>query len=116
MKRRGGLGVFTNFDSGKSIIKDESFPELNRLLKLFDQVPGLVIEISGHTDWVGTDSYNQRLSEDRANAVRDYLLEQGIYEDKITAVGYGEANLVATNETDEGRQLNRRVEFKILAK
>jgi outer membrane protein OmpA-like peptidoglycan-associated protein len=104
------------FDTAKSTIKDESYPELNRLLQLFDQVPGLVIEIAGHTDWVGSDSYNQRLSEDRANAVRNYLVEQGVSPDRVEAVGYGEKQPVATNDTDEGRQLNRRVEFKILAK
>jgi len=104
------------FDTGKSIIKDESFPELNRLLKLFDQFPGLVIEIAGHTDWVGSDAYNQGLSDDRANAVRNYLVEQGIGTDKIVAVGYGETKPIATNETEEGRQQNRRVEFKILEK
>ncbi len=65
---------------------------------------------------MGSDSYNQRLSEDRANAVRNYLIEQGVSSDRIEAVGYGEKQPVATNDTEEGRQLNRRVEFKILAK
>ena len=103
------------FESAKAVLKDESMAELNRLLALFEQVPGLVIEISGHTDSVGADEYNLNLSDARANAVRDYLLEKGINEEQITAKGYGETVPVATNDTDEGRQENRRVEFKILA-
>lgn len=104
------------FDFNKSTIKEESYSELNRLLALFDQIPGLVVEIGGHTDAIGSDAYNEQLSQDRANAVRDYLLSKDISEERIVAKGYGESLPVATNDTDEGRQQNRRVEFKILAK
>ncbi|NIT61304.1 MAG: OmpA family protein, partial [Aliifodinibius sp.] len=78
------------FDFNKATLKEESFPELNRLIKLFDQIPGLEIELGGHTDAVGSDAYNQNLSEQRANAVRDYLLENGINPDVVVAKGYGE--------------------------
>lgn len=104
------------FDFNKATLQEESFPELQRLIKLFDQIPGLVIELGGHTDSVGSDEYNLNLSNERANAVRDYLLENGIDSTKVVAKGYGETVPVATNDTDEGRQLNRRVEFKILEK
>ena len=104
------------FDLDKAILKDESFPELDRLLKIFEQVPGLVIEIGGHTDSQGSDEYNRVLSDARANAVRTYLLEHGIGEDKVTAVGYGESEPIDTNDTEEGRAQNRRVEFKIISK
>ena len=103
------------FDFNKASIKKESFLELERLLKLFDEIPGLIVEIGGHTDAVGSDEYNQNLSEQRANAVRDYLMENNVEEQRVVAVGYGETTPVATNDTDEGRQLNRRVEFKILS-
>lgn len=104
------------FDFAKATLREESFHELDRILPYFEKFPNLKIEISGHTDAVGSDQANQKLSEDRANAVRKYLIGQGIRIDKIEAVGYGESIPVATNDTDEGRQLNRRVEFKVLDK
>jgi outer membrane protein OmpA-like peptidoglycan-associated protein len=76
----------------------------------------LKIRISGHTDHVGSDEANLRLSNDRANSVRDYLVSKGIDALSIEAIGYGESEPVATNDTEEGRQLNRRVEFTILEK
>ena len=73
----------------------------------------LKVEIAGHTDAVGSEAYNTLLSQQRADAVRAYLVEQGIDEERLTAVGYGELEPVATNDTDEGRGSNRRVEFRI---
>jgi OOP family OmpA-OmpF porin len=70
--------------------------------------------VAGHTDSVGTDQYNQGLSERRANSVRDYLVEQGVRASRLTAVGYGENRPVATNDTADGRQENRRVELVVL--
>lgn len=105
--------IFFEFD--KAILKEESFPELDRLLEILNDIPTLVIEIGGHTDALGSDEYNRSLSDDRANAVRTYLLEHGIAEERVTAVGYGESVPVDTNETEEGRAQNRRVEFKILS-
>ena len=97
-------------------MREESFHELDRILPYFEKFPDLRIELSGHTDSVGSDAANQKLSEARAESVRAYLIQKGISIDKIEAVGYGESSPVASNDTDEGRQLNRRVEFKILEK
>lgn len=104
------------FDFAKATLTEESSNELNRILPYFQKFPNLKIELSGHTDAVGSDAANQKLSEDRASAVREYLIGKGIRIDKIEAVGYGESMPVATNDTDDGRQLNRRVEFKVLEK
>ena len=71
-------------------------------------------EMSAHTDFKGSDEYNFTLSDDRARSVMEYILSKGIATSRIISQGYGETKPVATNETDEGRQLNRRVEFKIL--
>jgi len=104
------------FDTGKSDLRRESFAELNRLLKLFEMFPNLKIEISGHTDSVGSDADNRALSNDRANAVRNYLVARRINSASVLARGYGESKPIATNNTADGRQQNRRVEFKILSK
>jgi len=104
------------FDFAKASLRKESHPALNRLLELFALYPELKVEISGHTDWVGGDDFNKKLSGDRAKSVKDYLVANKIASVQIRTIGYGEEKPVATNETDEGRQLNRRVEFKILEK
>lgn len=104
--------VFFDFD--KWDLRPESFLELNRVVKLLKENPAIVIEMSAHTDWRGSDEYNFRLSDDRARSCMNYILAHGIDPSRITSKGYGESVPVATNETDEGRQLNRRVEFKIL--
>ncbi len=104
------------FDFNKATIRPESTPELERLYNFLIEVPTLKIEISGHTDNVGSATYNQKLSEDRAKSVVDHLINKGISLDRLTFAGYGFTQPVATNETEEGRQLNRRTEFKILSK
>ena len=104
------------FDFSKATLREESFHELDRILPYFEKFPNLRIELSGHTDAVGSDAANIKLSDARANSVRQYLVGQGVRIDKIEAVGYGESEPVATNDTDEGRQLNRRVEIKVLEK
>jgi len=104
------------FDFDKATLRSESFAELNRLLNFFNRFPKMKIELPGHTDSKGSDEYNLKLSDERANAVRSYLLSQGVAPDRIVAKGYGESVPVATNDTDEGRQLNRRVEFVVLEK
>ena len=73
--------------------------------------PGLKLEVEGHTDSVGSDDYNQKLSEQRASAVRDFLVKEGLDSSTITAQGLGKAQPVASNDTATGRQLNRRVEM-----
>jgi outer membrane protein OmpA-like peptidoglycan-associated protein len=75
--------------------------------------PGLKIQLEGHTDSIGGDEYNMKLSDQRANAVRDYLVEQGVPGSTVTAVGLGKASPVASNATDAGRQRNRRVEMVV---
>jgi len=104
--------VFFDFD--KWDLRPESYVELDRVVKLLQENPSISIEMSAHTDSYGSDDYNMKLSENRAKSVREYILSKGIPQDRITSKGYGETVPVATNETDEGRQLNRRVEFKIL--
>lgn len=104
--------VFFDFD--KTTLKPESYPELNRIVELLSEQTGIQIELSGHTDAVGTEEYNLGLSNRRANAVRKYLLQKGVDSNRIVAVYFGEAKPVDTNETPEGRKKNRRVEFKIL--
>jgi outer membrane protein OmpA-like peptidoglycan-associated protein len=79
-------------------------------------IPTMKIELSGHTDSDGSDTYNQKLSENRAKAVVDYLVKRGIKAERMVAVGYGESKPIDTNETPEGKQNNRRTELKILEK
>lgn len=105
------------FDFGKATIRqDESITELNRVIKFLKDNSTVQIEIGGHTDNVGDNAYNQKLSEERANAVRKFLIERGVRENQVTAKGYGETKPVADNNTEEGKQQNRRVEFTILKK
>lgn len=102
------------FDPGKSLLRAESFPELGRLLDVLQNNPKIHVEIAGHTDNIGEDGVNLKLSNERAKAVTTYLNYRGIAVDRITPQGYGKTKPVATNSTEEGRQLNRRVEFTIL--
>ena len=104
------------FDFNKSTLRKESENEIQQLTKLLIDVPTMKIEISGHTDNRGSDEYNKNLSNQRAKAVYDRLIEKGIDASRLTFIGYGEEKPIATNETEEGRQLNRRTEFKVLAK
>ncbi len=105
--------VFFDFD--KAVLKDESSPELNRVAEFLTENPKVIIEIAGHTDAMGTDVYNLKLSGDRVKNVKEYLFgRKNIAENRIVFKSYGEAVPVADNETEEGRALNRRVEFKIL--
>jgi outer membrane protein OmpA-like peptidoglycan-associated protein len=103
------------FDVDKSVLKPESLSELERLSALLHRNPMIKIEISGHTDNTGTATRNQTLSESRAKAVVDYLIGAGIPEARLTFKGYAERLPIADNNTEEGRQLNRRTEFKILS-
>lgn len=104
------------FDFDKATLRKESFNELENLTKLLNDVPSLKIEISGHTDGKGSAAYNLTLSDNRAKAVVDYLVGKGISKDRLVAKGYGLTRPIATNDTEEGRQLNRRTEFEILSK
>jgi len=104
--------VFFDFD--KSELKSESHPELNRIVSLMKERIGMEIEVAGHTDAMGPESYNQGLSQRRARAVVTYLSENGIDMRRLKVVYFGESKPVDDNETEEGRTKNRRVEFKIL--
>jgi len=104
------------FDYDKATLRPESFPELDRVVDFLKTSPKVEIELSGHTDDRGSDNYNLTLSQNRAKAVVDYFISKGIASARLIAKGYGETKPVATNETDEGRQLNRRVQFEILKK
>lgn len=104
------------FDYKKSELNKESMSELNNLVELMNQYPTLKIEISGHTDDVGDEEYNQKLSVDRAKAVVDYLISKGISPTRLTFIGFGFTKPIANNSTEEGRKQNRRSEFKIISK
>ncbi len=103
------------FDTGKSTLRGESYKELNELAEYMGKKESLVIEIAGHTDNVGTPESNQKLSEDRANTVRDYLIKKGIAPERVAAKGYGDTQPVAYNDTPQGRQKNRRTEVRIVS-
>ena len=105
--------IFFEFD--KSTILQQSYFELRSLISLLETYPNMRIEIRGHTDGKGSDSYNQRLSENRAKAVTDYLISKGISEKRLQYKGYVKTLPIDTNDTEEGRANNRRVEFKITA-
>lgn len=102
------------FELGKATLTIESDPELRRLVQVMTENADLRIEISGHTDNTGTDVINEKLSQARAEAVRNYLIIAGVATNRIQSKGYGSSKPISTNETDEGRQANRRVEFSIL--
>jgi outer membrane protein OmpA-like peptidoglycan-associated protein len=106
--------IFYDFD--KSSLRDESKTELNKLTDLMNENSTLTIEIASHTDNKGSDDYNMKLSQARAQSVVDYLIGKAIDPKRLVAKGYGESKARATNDTDEGRQQNRRTEFKILSK
>jgi len=102
------------FDFDKSILKQESFPELNRIVTLMKDKTTMQVEISGHTDPTGPEAYNLGLSERRAKAVSKYLVEKGIDLDRIKTTYFGETQLLDPSNTREANRKNRRVEFKIL--
>ncbi|MDP4282164.1 MAG: OmpA family protein [Bacteroidota bacterium] len=102
------------FDTDKFDLKPESIMELQRLLDLLKKNPKIKIEISGHTDNVGTPEYNITLSRNRAKAVYDYLIQQGIPAGRLSYQGYGLTKPIDTNDTPEGRANNRRTEFRVV--
>ncbi len=107
-------GVKFEFDSDRLTKPSELI--LNDVADTLAFYPDLVVEVSGHTDWIGTDAYNLGLSERRSNSVKRYLMGRGITGDRMRPVGYGESQPIETNETEAGREENRRVEFRVLGK
>jgi hypothetical protein len=117
MKLQVGAGVVLKnvfFETASYELKPESHPELNKLFALMNQNPGLKVELGGHTDSIGDKKYNQKLSENRAKAVSEYLVKTGVNKDRIIYKGYGDSRPAWSNDTPEGRALNRRTEFKII--
>lgn len=104
------------FETASATLEDDSKYELDHLAELLNANANVTVEISGHTDNTGDSASNLELSQNRADAVRDYLIGGGVDAARLTAVGYGDRNPVDSNETDEGRQNNRRTDLKILSK
>ena len=112
--------VFFDYESFE--LTKDSRSELNKLFNLLSNNPSIKVEIQGHTDSKGLKSFNKKLSQKRAESVRNYLVKKGINKNRVTAVGYGENQPIAKNtnsdgsDNEEGRALNRRIELKILSK
>lgn len=104
------------FDFDKTTLKNESFTELDKVVDFLKQNPSVEIEISGHTDNKGSDEYNANLSQGRSEAVVNYIISQGVDGYRLSAHGYGEAKPIDTNDSEEGRANNRRVEFTVMKK
>ncbi len=103
------------FDFDKSIVKPEGKAKLDELVNALSGLDTEVIVAVGHTDWIGTDAYNQKLSERRANAVKAYLVSKGVPAEKIFTEGKGKKQPIADNKTRQGRAKNRRVEVEVVA-
>jgi outer membrane protein OmpA-like peptidoglycan-associated protein len=101
-----------NFDFNKATLRPDSEPTLEKVLELLQSRPDLKLEVQGHTDNVGSDDYNLKLSDARAASVVAWLVSKGIAADRLTAQGYGSKVPIADNGSDEGRARNRRVELK----
>jgi len=102
------------FNSGKSTFKQETFAVLQSITAILKEYPSSKFSIEGHTDSDGKDAMNQKLSEDRAGAVKNYLIENGIASDRLTSSGFGESKPIDTNKTAKGKANNRRVEVKLV--
>jgi len=116
--REGNLLAVTfkgdvTFDTNSTVLRPGLQSEINRVAGVLNQYPSTLVRVEGHTDNKGTDAYNMDLSNRRALAVKNLLVQRGIADSRIEAVAYGETLPVATNDTEAGRQRNRRVEIKI---
>ena len=118
VQREGDLLALTfksdvTFDVNSDVLLGGVYSELDRVAAVLARYPQTTIIVEGHTDSTGSDAYNQQLSERRANSVARYLAQRGVNASRIKAIGYGEQRPVASNDTAEGRQKNRRVEIRI---
>ncbi|MEN8162083.1 MAG: OmpA family protein [Myxococcota bacterium] len=102
-----------NFDFDKSDIRADAAVILDEAASILNANPGKAVRVEGHTDSIGTDVYNQGLSERRAASVKDYLAGQGVDGTRLSTAGFGESNPIAANDTQDGRALNRRVELNL---
>ncbi len=104
-----------HFEFDRAVIRPISYPILDDVASLLMRNPQIrLVRVEGHTDWIGSDAYNQKLSEARANSVRNYLIQKGIEPDRLQAAGYGESRPIADNNTVMGRARNRRTEFTVV--
>jgi len=111
VKEKVTITLNVEFDTNKAIVKDEYYDEIKKVADFMKEFPDTTAEIGGHTDNVASAAYNQKLSEKRANSVRQYIIDKfGIDGSRLTAAGYGLTKPIADNGTAEGRQKNRRVE------
>jgi len=101
----------THFDFDKATLRPEALPKLQEAVRIMGENPEIKVNIEGHTDSVGSDEYNMRLSERRAQSVENFLVTKGVAADRLNPKGYGEGRPVATNDTAEGRAQNRRVDL-----
>ncbi len=116
MKEKVTIALNVEFDTDKAIVKDKYYNDIKRVANFMKKFPDTIAEIGGHTDNIASNAYNQKLSEKRANSVRQYIIDKfGIDGSRLTAKGYGENKPIASNDTEEGRQKNRRVEAVIEA-
>ena len=118
IRREGNLIAVTfkgdvTFDTNSTVVKPGLYSEIDRVAGVLKRYPQTLIRVEGHTDSVGTAEYNMDLSLRRANAVKNLLVQRGVDSSRIQTIGYGESMPVATNDTEAGRQRNRRVEIKI---
>jgi outer membrane protein OmpA-like peptidoglycan-associated protein len=104
------------FETGKATLIPDSYPQLNQIISFLENNETIRLELSGHTDNVGSMKLNTKLSEDRAKAVVDYMVSNGIAATRLESKGYAYTQPIAPNDTPDGREKNRRVEFKILSK
>jgi len=111
LNRDGHIALYINFDTGKSIIRDESKPVIDQIVQMMKSNPGLKIGVEGHTDNVGTPASNKTLSEARAKSVVSAIVTQGVTADRLSLAGFGQDQPIADNNTEEGRARNRRVEL-----
>ena len=102
------------FDFAKYDIKPQFYPALNTIANTLREYNQTIVEVSGHTDSIGSDAANQTLSERRANSVSGYLMSQGLQRERFEVVGMGKRYPIASNDTEQGRALNRRVEIRLL--
>lgn len=101
------------FDFDRSTVKPEAGKILDRLVAFMQENQNSKVSLSGHTDNVGTEAYNQKLSERRVNSVRDYIVKKGVAGARVSGQGFGESKPIADNKTREGRSKNRRVEIRV---
>ena len=111
LNRDGHVSLYINFDTGKSVIRDESMPIIDQIVQMLNSNPELKLSVEGHTDNVGSPASNKTLSEARAKSVVSAIVSQGVAADRLSPDGFGQDKPIADNSTDEGRAKNRRVEL-----